>query len=167
MAAIILQTIPRFYTKFAEESLFISKKTYENYIVCTDYCIAQHDDKTCFLPACKYQNILLGTVEELPKKLDRFCFTCQHVDCLYTLFKYPFSGNFIAKIGQVFDIVQRALDFNHRKKGLGKMPSIAKNKLMRKKFKKHLFSSFQKTKTTQTGGSVFAESVEKIKKDQI
>ena len=28
----------------------------------------------------------------------------------------------------------------------------------------HLFSSFQKTKTTQTSGSVFAERIEKVKK---
>ena len=35
---------------------------------------------------------------------------------------------------------------------------------MRKKYKKQLFSSFQKTKTTQTSGSVFAEKIEKVKK---
>ena len=37
-------------------------------------------------------------------------------------------------------------------------------KLLRKKYKKHLFSSFQNTKTTQTSGSVFAETIEKVKK---
>ena len=44
------------------------------------------------------------------------------------------------------------------------MPSIAKAKLLSKKYRKHLFSSFQKTKLTQTGGSVFAEGIEKVKK---
>ena len=44
------------------------------------------------------------------------------------------------------------------------MPSIAKKRLLRKTYKKHLFSSFQKTKTTQTSGSVFAERIEKVKK---
>ena len=46
------------------------------------------------------------------------------------------------------------------------MPSIAKKRFLRKKFKKHLFSSFQKTKTTQTSGtvSVIAERKEKVKK---
>ena len=43
------------------------------------------------------------------------------------------------------------------------MPSIAKKKLLRKKYKKRLFNSFQKTKSTQTGGSVFA-IIEKFKK---
>ena len=44
------------------------------------------------------------------------------------------------------------------------MPSIAKKRLLRKKYKKHLSSSFQKTKTTQSNGSVFAERIEKVKK---
>ena len=64
----------------------------------------------------------------------------------------------------MFDNVQRAVDFNHRNKGMDRMPSIAKKRLLRKKYKKHLFSSFQKTKTTQTSGSVFAERIEKVKK---
>ena len=33
-----------------------------------------------------------------------------------------------------------------------------------KKYKKNLFSSFQKTKTTQTIGSVFAQRIENVKK---
>ena len=86
------------------------------------------------------------------------------MDCLYTLFKYQFSGKVIAKSGQVFDNVQRAVDFNHRNKGVDRMPSIAKKRLLRKKYEKHLFSSFQKTKTTETSGSVFAEIIEKVKK---
>ena len=79
MAAILLQAKPSFYAKNSEKSFFISASTYEKFIVCKDYCIAHHDDKTCFLPACKYHIILLGKVEELLKKLDTFCFTYQHV----------------------------------------------------------------------------------------
>ena len=89
------------------------------------------------------------------------------MDCLYTLFKYRFSVEVIAKRGQVFDNRQRAVDFNQRNKGVDRMPSIAKMKLLRKKYKKHLFSSFQKTKSTQTSGSVFAERIEKVKKTKI
>ena len=44
------------------------------------------------------------------------------------------------------------------------MPSIPKKRLLRKKYKKKLFRSFQKTKTTQTSGSVFAERIEKVQK---
>ena len=155
---------PAFTQKISEKSLFISATTYEKYIVSKEYCIAHDNKKTCFLPACKYHIVLLGNVQELLKMLDSFCFTYQHVDCLYTLFKHRFSGKVIAKSGQVFDNVQRAVDFNHRNKGVDRMPSIAKKRLLRKKYKKHLFSSFQKTKTRQTSGSVFPERMEKVKK---
>ena len=47
---------------------------------------------------------------------------------------------------------------------MDRMPSIAKKRLLRKKFRKHLFNSFQKTKATQTSGSVFAERIEKVEK---
>ena len=164
MAAIMLQSIPSSYAKISEKILFISATTYEKYIVCKDYCIAHHNEKTRFLPACKYHIVLLGNVQELLKKLDSFCFIYQHVDCPFTLFKYRFSEKVIAKSGQVFENVQRAVDFNHRNKGLDRIPSIAKKRLLRKKYKKHLFSSFQKTKATQTSGSVFAQRIEKVKK---
>ena len=160
----MLKTIPRFYTKLSEKNLFISAKTYEKYIVCKDYCIAHDHDKTCFLPASNNHIILLGNIEELLKKLDIFCFPYQHVDCLYTLFKYRFSGKIIAKSGLVFDNVQRAVVFNQRNKGVVRTPSITEKRLLRKRFKKYSFSSFQKTKTTQTSLSVFAERIEKVKK---
>ena len=46
------------------------------------------------------------------------------------------------------------------------MPSIAEKRLLKKKYKKHLLSSFQKTKSTQTSGSVFAERIEQVKKNK-
>ena len=73
MEAFMLQTIPSFYAKFSEKKFFISARTYEKYLVCKDYSIAHHDDKTCSLPACKYHNILLGEFQELLHKLDTFC----------------------------------------------------------------------------------------------
>ena len=121
--------------KFGKKS--ISAKTYEKYIVCKDYCIADHDDKTSYLPACIYHIRVLGEIEELLHKLDTYCFTYQHVDCLYTLFKYRFSGKSIAKRGNKFDNVQRAISFNQRNRGVDKMPSIAKKRLLRKKLKQH------------------------------
>ena len=107
---------------------------------------------------------MYGNVHGLLKKLDTFCFTYQQVDCLYTLFRYRFSGKLIAKSREVFDNVQQTVDFNHRNKVIDRMPSIAKKRLLKKKYKTHLFISFQKTRTTQTSGSVFAERIEKGKK---
>ena len=167
MAAIRLQTIPSFYAKISEKSLFISATTYEKYIVWKDYSIAHHNEKTCFLPACKYHIVLLGNVQELLKKLDTFCFTYQHVHCLYTLFKYRFSGKVIAKSGQVFDNVQRAVDFNHRNKGVDRMAIIAKRHSWGKSTKNICSAPFKRQKQRQTSGSVFAERIEKIKKTKI
>ena len=44
------------------------------------------------------------------------------------------------------------------------MPSVAKKRILRKKFKEHFMSALQKNKSTQTSGSVFAERIEKFNK---
>ena len=122
MAAVLLQVIPSFYTNFSKNSLIISAKTYEKYTLSKECSIARHDNKMCFLPNCRYHIIL----KELLQKLDAFCFNYQQVDCLYTLFKYRSSGKIVVKSGQLFDKLQRAVHFNHQKRGVDRMPSIAK-----------------------------------------
>ena len=164
MAAVMLQLIPSFYTNNSENSLFSSANTYEKFIVSKEYCIARHDEKMCFLPNCRYHNILIGNIKELLQKLDAFCFNYQHVDCLYTLFKFRFIGKIVIKSGKLFDNLQRAVLFNQQNRGVERMPSFAKKRLLRKKYKKHLLSSFQKTKSTHTIGSVFADRIEQVKK---
>ena len=155
---------PQFlHRNLRQKPLYFCKYIWKN-IFCTNYCIAHHDDKTCFLSAGKYHIILLGNVEKLLKKSDTICFTYQHVDCLYTLFKYRFSEKVFARSGQVFDNVQRAVDFSYRNKGVDRRPSMSKKRFLMKNIKKHLFSSFQKTKTTQISGSVFAEGTGKLRK---
>ena len=129
-----------------------------------EHCIARHDDKMCFLPNCRYHINLIGNIKELLQKLDAFCFKYHHVDCLYTIFKYRFSGKSFLKGGQLFDNLQRAVHFNWQSRGVDRMPSIEKKRLLMKKFRKHLLSSFQKIKLTQTSGSVFADRSEQVKK---
>ena len=160
----MLQVIPSFYTNYPKNILFISANTYENYTSSKEYCIARQDDKMCFLPNCRYHNILIGNIKELLQKRDAFCFNYQHVDCLYTFFKYRFSGKIVVKSGQLFDNLKRVVLFNQQNGGLERMPSIAKNRILRKKYKKHLLSSFQETKSTQTSVSVFADRIEQVKK---
>ena len=63
MAAVMLQVIPSFYTNYSKNSLFTSANTCEKFIVSTEYCIAHHDDKMCFLPNCRYHIILIGNIE--------------------------------------------------------------------------------------------------------
>ena len=50
---------------------------------------------------------------------------------------------------------------------MDRMPSIAKKRLIRKKYWKHLLSFFQRTKSTQNSGWDFAERIEKVKKTKI
>ena len=164
MVAVMLQVILGFFTNYSKNCLFISANTYEKFIVSKEYCFAGHNDKMCFLPNCKNHIILLGNIKELLQKLDAFCFNYQHVDCLYTLFKYHFNGKIVIKSGQLFDYLQRAVHSNQQNRGVERKPSIAKKRLLRKKYKKRLLSSFQKTKSTQTSGSVFADRIEQVKK---
>ena len=141
-------------------------QTHEKYLVSKDYCVAQHEDSMCTVPNCKYHILLIAEKDknDLMQKLDTFCFTYQLVDCLYTLFKYRFDGNIVTKNGKVFDNIERAVRFNQRHKTVERMPSIAKKRLLRKKYKRHLLSSLQKTISTQTSGSVFADRIEQVKK---
>ena len=43
------------------------------------------------------------------------------------------------------------------------MPSMAKKRFLRKEYRKHFARSFQKTKSAQTNGLVFAERIEHVK----
>ena len=164
MADVLLQVTSSFHKNYSNNSLFISAKTYEKYIVSKAYCFARHDDKMCFLTNCGYHNILIGNIKELLQKVDSFCSIYQHVDCFYTLFKYRFSDKIVLKSGQLFENLQRAVHFNQQNRGMDRMPSIAKTRLLWKKYKKLLFSSFQKTKWTQTSGSVFVDRIDQVKK---
>ena len=131
--------IPSFYTSYSKNSLFISANTYEKYILSKEYCIVRHDDKMCFLPNCRYHIILIGNIKDFLQKLDAFCFNYQNKDCLYTLFKYRFSGKIVVKSGQFFDNLQRAVHFNQQNRGVDRMPSIAKKRLLWKKYKLLLY----------------------------
>ena len=164
MAALRLQVIPSFHSKFPKISIFFSTNTYEKIIASKEYCFARHDDKMCVLPNCRFQILLLGNAEHFLQRLDSLCFIYQHVDCLYTVFKNRFSGNVVFKSGLVFDNVRETVWFNQGNKGLDRLPSVAEKRLLRKKYRKLLMSSFGKTKSMETSRSIFAEKNEQVKK---
>ena len=112
--------------KLYKKSLFFSANTYGKNFLSKEYCFARHDDKMCFLPNCRYHIILIGNIKELLQKRNAFCFNYQHVDCLYTLFKYRFSDKIVLKSGQLFDSLQRAVHLNQQNRGVDRMPRIAK-----------------------------------------
>ncbi len=77
---------------------------------------------------------------------------------------YRVSGKIVLKSGQLFDNLQRAVHFKQQNRGMDRIPSIAKKRLLRKKLKKQLLNSFQKTNSTQTSGIMFADRIEQVKK---
>ena len=113
--------------------------------------------------ACKNHIVLHGNVQELLKRLDKFCLTYQHVDCLYTLFKYRFSGKVIAKSGQLFDNVQQAVDFDHKNKGVDRMPSIAKKNSGGKSTKDICSAPFKKQKQRRPVVQCLQKKLKKLK----
>ena len=74
------------------------------------------------------------------------------------------SRNSCLKSGLFSDTEQKVVRFDHQNRGGDRVTSFAKNKLLRKKYKKHSLSSFHKFKLTQTSGSVYAERIVQIKK---
>ena len=92
----------QFLCKVLIKPSIISASSYKKFFVSKEFCIAQHDAVMCSLRNCRYHILLLGIVKELLQKLDAFCFTYQHVECLYTLFRYLFSGKIVVKNALVF-----------------------------------------------------------------
>ena len=151
MADNVLETIPSFYRKVSEKRPFIAADTYEKHIV------VQTTPSPITTKRRVFNRFLISyfTTWKRWRATKEVGYLLLHQStrgCLYTLFKYRFSRKVIAKSGQVFDNEQRTNDFNHRIKEVDRMLGIAKKRLLRKKFNKHLFSSLQKTKTTQTSG---------------
>ena len=122
-----------------------------------------HYPPRCLLPNCRYHILLLINVEELLQKLDPLCFTYQHVVCLYTLFKYRFKGILLSRVVKCLILCKEESILN-KKQGSRQNDQHLKKRLLRRKYRKHLLSSFQKTKSTQTSGSVIAERIKQVKK---
>ena len=162
----MLQALPSFYSSYSQDCLFISSEYYEKFLVTEQYCVAHHDSEYCPLINCKFHILLIAKtdIKELFTKLDGLCYTYQYVDCFYTLFKYRFSGLVLTRRGKLFNMVERAVCFNKYNKGLEKNPSIAKKRLLRKKFKKQQRRSRENTSLDMINRSVFKERINKIRK---
>ena len=164
MAAAMCQALPSFYSDFCKKSLFISisSEFYEKYIVTQDYCVSTHNS-LCSLENCKFHLVLIGiSLSQIFQRLDKYVYIYQEIDCLYTLFKHRFYSSIVTSSGEVFNQLRRAVQHNLRWRGAEKMPSIAKKRLIRKKFKRHYLCSNQKLASTQTLASAFLDRIRKI-----
>ena len=137
MAAALCQALPSFYSDYCTKSLFISVSSdfYKKYIVSHDYCVSTHS--LCSLKNCKFHLVLIGiSLSQIFQRLDKYVYIYQEIDCLYTLFKHRFYSSIVTSSGEMFNQFRRAVQHNLRWKGAKKMPSIAKKRIIWKKFKK-------------------------------
>ena len=73
-----------------------------------------------------------------------------------------FIGKIVFKSEQFFDNVKKAVHINHQNKGVDRMPSIAKKRLLRKTYEKQMLISSETTKSTESSGSVLADRIEQL-----
>ena len=65
----------------------------------------------------------------------------------------------------MFDNVQRAVDFNHRNKGVDRMPSFAKKSLLRKEYKKNICSApFERQKQRKSVVQCLQKEFKKLRR---
>ena len=102
------------------------------------------------------------SLSQIFQRLDKNIYIYQDIDCLYTLFKHRFYSSIVKSSGEMFNQLRRAVQHNLRWKDAKKMHSIAKKRLIRKKFKTHYLCSHQKLVSTQTLGSAFLDRIGKI-----
>ena len=164
MESAMCQAYPTFYSDYNAKSLFISvsENFYEKFIVTQDYCVSNHSS-FCPVENCKFHLVLIGSsLDQILQRLDKYHFNYQIVDCIYTLYKYRFYFNIISSKSEVFNQLNRAVEHNLKSRIPKKLPSVARKRLLRKKFKRHYLSSAQKLASTQTLGSAFLERIRKV-----
>ena len=158
------QALPSFYSDYCKKSLFISVSSdfYKKYIVTHYYCVSNH--KTlCSLENCKFHLVLIGiSLGQIFQRLDKYVYIYQESDCIYNLFKHRFYTSIVASSGEMFNQLRRAVQHNLRWKGAEKMPSIARKRLIPKKFRRHYLCCNQKLASTQTLVSAFLDRIQKI-----
>ena len=82
---------------------------------------------------------------------------------LISKIEYRFNDETVVNSEQLFDNVQRAVNLHQKILGADRIPNIVKKGLLWRKYENHSISSLQKTKSTQTSRSVFAEKIEQVR----
>ena len=110
-----VKLFPAFIQIFVvKKSLFISVSSafYKKYIVTNNFCVSTHNSY-CSLVNCKFHILLIGSsFDQILQRLGNFYFTCQIIDCLYTLHKYRFYLNVFLSTGENFNQLDRAVHHN-------------------------------------------------------
>ena len=156
------QALPSFYSDYSKKSLFISvsNESYEKYIVTQDYCMSTHNS-SCSSENCKFHFILMGTYfYQIFHRLDKYIYVYQEIDCLYTTLNTDFIHVLLhqAEKYSMSLIEQFKITMERSRKDA----TIAKKRLIRKKYKRHYLSFNEKLASTQTHGSAFLDRIRKV-----
>ena len=140
MASAMCQPYPTFYSDYNAKSLFISvsENFYEKFIVTQDYCVSNHSS-FCPVENCKFHLVLIGSsLDQILQRLDKYHFTYQIVDCIYTLYKHRFYFNIVSSGGEVFNQLNRAVKHNLKCRIQEKITQCCKETTAAKKIQKTL-----------------------------
>ena len=104
MASAMCQAYPAFYSDYNAKPLSISVSEFfmksSLTLKTTVYLTIPHS----IVESCKYHLMLIGSsIDQILLKLDKFLFTYQIVDCIYTIYKYKLYSKVISSRGEVFN----------------------------------------------------------------
>ena len=109
MAADRCQALPSFYSDYSKNCYLFLFPTSLTNIVIQDFCVSHN--YLCSLEKYKFHLVLIGTsFRQILQRLDKYVYTYQENDCLYTLFKHRFHSSIqIPSSGEVFNHLSRAV----------------------------------------------------------
>ena len=163
MASSMCQAYPTFYSDYNAKCLFVSENFYEKFIVTQDYCVSNHSS-FCPVENCKLHLVLIeSSLDQILQRLDKYHFTYQIVDCLYTLYKYRFYFNIISSRGEVFNQSNRAVEHNLNCRIPEKLPSVAKKRQLRKNSKDIISVLLRSLRPLRLLDQLFWKGFEKFK----
>ena len=158
---------PPFYEKFNHYSVFLSLEKQPSLLEIEEFenvIIGKHINSNCYRTSCKFHLVIIdrNLQSKFPPKISVEEFYYQSVDCLLTLVLHYFRNQVFSK-GPISEILLNALNFHKRIPfQILKRPSVARKRLLRKRFKLLITrQSFQRT-TPNLFNSHFLIKIETI-----
>ena len=91
-----------------------------------DYWVSNHSS-FCPVENFKFHLVLIGSsLDQILQRLDKYHFTYQFFDCIYTSYKYRSYSNIISSRGELFNQLNRAVEHNLKCRIPEKLPGAAK-----------------------------------------
>ena len=156
MAGAVHELHPAEFSK--EKYILILCKSYNSFLVTDEYAVAKHT--LCNVENCHYHILLkYVSLNQLLNILSGQDFKYQCVDDVYFCFKY-FMNKLILTKGNAIDKLKKAVNYGEKHPSVLYQPSVAKKRLLRKKF--HRLGCRKKNVHTQTHKKSFDQRIYQI-----